>query len=234
MTVITVAVSGSTTRIVRFDPERDVLPLAMGLAIDALLLCLTLAARAVEHAPGTFAGLVRRLDPARLLPPGHAEAWLKVVRDDARDGLAALLETWGLEDSRWSYLAAPIAGDGAGDGPGAAEARRLATVLRALGLVRRSCRRRPAQMPQWWRAPRADALAGVELLRLYRLSQPLTDVLVLEQVRRALEEGDDAARPDDPLRSAGAAVVPLRPAADEDSRPRARHTPLRDDPFIDA
>lgn len=226
------------TGMAAFDPQRDVLPLAMGLTIDVLLLCLTLAARALQDAPGTFAGLARRLDPARLLPPGHAEAWLKVVRDDAQAGLAQLLQAWGLEDGRWSYLVAPIAGDAAGAGAGAgqsaAEARRLAAVLGALGLVRRSCLRRPAQMPTWWQEQRADSLAGIELLRLYRLSQPLTDVLVLEQIRQVLDEGEEAAQPDDPLRSAGGAIVPLRRAGDEDSAPRPRRTPLRDDAFIDA
>lgn len=186
-----------------FDRERDALPLAMGLVIDVLLLVLTLAHRALEVLPGTFADLAVRLDPSQLLPPGHAEAWLKVVRADEGGGLAAVLDDWRIDDGRWSYLAAPVAADG----PGLAEARRLAAVLRALGLARPLCLRRPDQMPRWWREPRARALSGVEQLRLYRLRHPLADILVREQIRRALDDGaETVAAPD---AAAGGAIVPL-------------------------
>lgn len=214
----------------RFDRERDVLPLALGIAIDVLLLFLTLARRALEAAPGSFEGLKARLDPARLLPAGHAAAWLKVVRGDDDDNLGALLDTWGVQDGRWFYLAAPIGGDGCR----VLEARRLAAVLRALGMVRRVCRRRPAQMPKWWRAPRAGMLAGIEELRLYRLSQPLTDALVLEQIREALAEADAGSATDDPEQRKRGAIVPLRRRADDDSPSRNHPSPLRDDAFIDA
>lgn len=214
----------------RFDRERDVLPLALGIAIDVLLLFLTLARRALEASPGSFEGLSDRLDPARLLPAGHAAAWLKVVRDDDDDSLGALLDAWGVEDGRWNYVAAPIGGDGRG----VVEARRLAAVLRALGLVRRVCRRRPAQMPKWWQEPRAEMLAGIEELRLYRLSRPLTDALVLEQIRQAVVEADAGSATEDPERQKRGAIVPLRRRADDDSPSRAHPNPLRDDAFIDA
>jgi len=178
--------------------------------------------------PGTFADLAGRLDPSQLLPPGHAEAWLKVVRADEDDGLAAVLDAWRLDDGRWSYLAAPVAGDG----PGLAEARRLAAVLRALGLARPLCLRRPDQMPRWWRVPRARALSGVEQLRLYRLRHPLADILVRERIRRALDDSAETAPAPDA--AAGGAIVPLRRPQADDAATATRRASLRDDALIDA
>ncbi|SUS04828.1 hypothetical protein DF3PA_310020 [Candidatus Defluviicoccus seviourii] len=77
-------------------------------------------------------------------------------------------------------------------------------------------------------------LAGIEELRLYRLSQPLSDALVLEQIRQALVEADAGSAIDDPEQRKRGAIVPLRRRADDDNPSRIRPNLLRDDAFIDA
>lgn len=89
-------------------------------------------------------------------------------------------------------------------------------------------------MPKWWQEPRAEMLAGIEELRLYRLSRPLTDALVLEQIRQAVVEADAGSATEDPERQKRGAIVPLRRRADDDSPSRAHPNPLRHDAFIDA
>ncbi len=213
-----------------FDHGRDTLPLAMGLAVDLLLLFLTLAGRAIEAAPNAFADLEDKLDPARLLPSGHAAAWLAVVRDGAASGLAALLEAWGLDDRGRHYLLAPLAGGGTEGG----QARRLAAILSAFGLARHRCRLQADQLPDWWRAPRAEMLTGIDMLRLYRLCRPIADVLVLDTIRRALGDTEDAAPRDAAPRYADGAIVPLRRSPDHDTTSHSRHPFRRDDALIDA
>lgn len=213
-----------------FDRRRDMLPLAMGFAVDLMLLFLTLAGRATKTAPHAFADLDARLDPARLLPSGHAQAWLEVVDGADGNGLAALLESWGLDNRGRQYLLAPLA---AGGSEGA-RARRLAAILNALGVARHRCRLRPAELPHWWRTPRAEMLAGIDMLRLYRLSRPLTDVLVLEQIRRALNGiHGTVGSGDSPCPTAGA-IVPLRRSPADTMTSAPRRSSMPEDALIDA